>query len=66
MMEKKKKMPGKNELGADLQTKVCLHSDFHIFGCLFVCPCVCATVQVNLCVRVCACVRECVYASQSV
>lgn len=37
-----------NEAEADHQTKVCLHSDFHI---VCVCVRVCSAVHVNLCVR---------------
>lgn len=41
-----------NEAEADHQTKVCLHSDFHIVCvCVRVCVRVCSAVHVNLCVR---------------
>lgn len=39
-----------NEAEADHQTKVCLHSDFHI-----VCVCVCVCAHARLCVLCCAC-----------
>lgn len=48
-----------NEAEEDHQTKVCLHSDFHI-----VCVCMCAALRVWIslwvCVRVCVCVCVCV------
>lgn len=55
-----------NEAEADHQTKVCLHSDFHIV-CVCVCvsarACVCSAVHVNL--PVCLICSITVYVSPS-